>query len=134
MVALRLTLLGGFEARHSTDDVVRLPTKKAQALLAYLGLRPGQSHRREKLASLLWGERSDENARDGLRHALAALRKALSGVQPPAVLTEGQALALDPTVVEVDVDVFERRVGEGTPQALEQAAELYRGDLLLGLT
>ena len=29
---------------------------------------------------------------------------------------------------------FERRVAEGTPQALEQAAELYRGDLLLGFS
>ena len=29
---------------------------------------------------------------------------------------------------------FERRIAEGTPQALEQAAELYRGDLLLGFT
>ena len=29
---------------------------------------------------------------------------------------------------------FERRIAEGTPQALEQAADLYRGDLLLGFT
>jgi DNA-binding SARP family transcriptional activator len=134
MVALRLTLLGGFDARLAAGDAVSLPTKKAQALVAYLGLRPGQTHQRDKLAALLWGERSDERARDGLRHALGALRKALPGVKTPSLLAEGQTLALNPAVVEVDVATFERRVAEGTPAALEHAAELYRGDLLLGFT
>ena len=134
MVALRLTLLGGFDARLATGDAVSVPTKKAQALLTYLGLRPGQTHQRDKLAALLWGERSDERARDGLRHALVALRKALPGIRPPLFLAEGQTLTLNAAVVEVDVATFERRVAQGTPGALEQAAELYRGDLLLGFT
>jgi DNA-binding SARP family transcriptional activator len=134
MVALRPTLLGGFDARLAAGDALSLPTKKAQALLAYLGLRPGQTHQRDKLAALLWAERSDEHARDGLRHALVALRRALPGVKPPSLLAEGQTLGLNPAVVEVDVATFERRVVEGTPEALEQAAELYRGDLLLGFT
>jgi hypothetical protein len=34
---------------------VNLPTRKAQALLAYLGLRLGQPHSRDTLAALLWG-------------------------------------------------------------------------------
>jgi hypothetical protein len=32
----------------------------------------GQPHSRDTLAALLWGERSDERARDGLRYALLA--------------------------------------------------------------
>ena len=133
MVALRLTLLGGFDARLAAGDAVHVPTKKAQALLAYLALRPGETHQRDKLAALLWGERSDKHARDGLRHALVALRKALPDVKPPSLLAEGQTLALNPAVVEVDVATFECRVAEGTPEGLEHAAEIYRGDLLLGL-
>ena len=113
---------------------MNLPTKKAQALLAYLGIRPGQSHPRDKLAALLWGEKSDEQARGGLRHALVVLRRALADAHPPPLRIEGQTLALNPVGVEVDVVTFERQVAEGTPQALEQAAELYRGDLLLGFT
>src|SRR5262249_26008824 len=35
--------------------------------------------------------------------------------------------------VEVDVLLFERRVAEGTATALQEAAELYQGDLLAGL-
>jgi DNA-binding SARP family transcriptional activator/tetratricopeptide (TPR) repeat protein len=134
MVALRLTLLGGFDALLAAGESVSLPTKKAQALLAYLGLRSGQTHQRDKLAALLWGERSDAQARDGLRHVLVALRKALPDVKPPSLLADGKTLALNPAVVEVDVPTFERRVAEGTPEALEHAAELYRGDLLLGFT
>ena len=73
MPSLRVMLLGGFDARLASGATVSLPTKKAQALLAYLSIRPGQSHPRDKLAALLWGEKSDEQARGGLRHALVAL-------------------------------------------------------------
>ena len=134
MIGLKVILLGGFEARLASGATVSLPTKKAQALLAYLGIRPGQNHPRDKLAALLWAEKSDDQARGGLRHALVALRRALAGANPPALRIDGQTLALNPDGVEIDVATFERRVAEGTPQALERAAELYRGDLLLGFT
>jgi DNA-binding SARP family transcriptional activator len=134
MIGVKVTLLGGFEARLASGAALHLPTKKAQALLAYLGHRPGQGHRRDKLAALLWGEKSDDRARGGLRQALVALRRALAGTDPPALLIEGQTVALNAVAVDVDVATFERRVAEETPQALEQAAELYRGDLLLGFS
>ena len=43
-------------------------------------------------------------------------------------------MSLDPGAVTVDVVAFERQVAEGTPLALADAAALYRGDLLEGLT
>ena len=132
MVGLTVRLLGGFEARLASGVPMTLPTKKVQALLAYLGTRPGQDHSRDKLAALLWGETSDHQARGSLRHALMTLRKVLAGAHPSALRVTGQTLALDPDVVEVDVVAFERHVADGSPQALEHAAELYRGDLLLG--
>ncbi len=134
MAGLRVLLLGGFEVRLASGTLLSLPAKKAQALLAHLGLRPGHYHSRDKLATLLWGEKRDDQARGGLRHALVALRRALASAHPPPLLVEGQALALSAEAVEVDVATFEQRVAEGTPEALAQAAELYRGDLLLGFT
>jgi len=134
MAALRLTLFGGFEACLSAGDAISLPTKKAQALLAYLGLQPGHPHQRDKLAALLWGDRNEGHARDCFRHALLALRKSLDGVTPEVLQVERQTLALNPAVVEVDVATFQQRVAAGTPLSLQQAAELYRGDLLLGFT
>jgi len=133
MVGLQLTLFGGFDARCASG-VVNLPTKKAQALLAYLALRPGQSHPRDKLAALLWGDKSDEQARGDLRHALVGLRRALSAMTPSLLRVEGRILSLGPDGLEVDVVRFEQCIAEGTPAALEAAAELYRGDLLLGFT
>ena len=53
-----------------------LKNKKAQALLVYLVLT-GKPHNREHLASLLWGDRFDEQARASLRQTLHALRKAV---------------------------------------------------------
>ena len=133
MVGLQLTLFGGFDARCASG-VANLPTKKAQALLAYLALRPGQSHPRDKLAALLWGDKSDEQARGDLRHALVGLRRALSVMTPSPLRVEGRILSLGPDGLEVDVVRFEQCIAEGAPAALEAAAELYRGDLLLGFT
>ena len=57
-----------------------LPTKKAQALLRYCALQPGQAHQREKLAALLWGDSEEANARNSLRQTLFVLRSALRGL------------------------------------------------------
>jgi DNA-binding SARP family transcriptional activator len=72
-----LNLLGGFQARIETGLTLALPTRKAQALLAYLALPAGRTHPRDKLATLLWGDSSDGAARTSLRQVLFALRRAL---------------------------------------------------------
>jgi DNA-binding SARP family transcriptional activator/tetratricopeptide (TPR) repeat protein len=131
MASFRLTLLGGFQARIATGSAVALPTKKAQALLAYLALPAGRAHPRDKLATLLWGDSPEGPARASLRQALFALRRVLPA---DAVRVEGDHVALDPTATEVDVAAFEAGIAEGTPSALAAAAPLYRGDLLAGLS
>jgi DNA-binding SARP family transcriptional activator/predicted ATPase len=113
-------------------EALPLPTRKAQALLAFLALPPGRSHPREKLAALLWGGVREPQARRGLRQALFTLRKAVA-TEPPALLIEGESVALNPIAVDVDVAEFERGVAEDTPAALERATSLYRGELLEGL-
>src|SRR5205823_13307735 len=86
MRALTLTLLGGFQARLAGGEVLALPAKKIQALLTYLALRPGQAHWRDHLASLLWGDRADEQARKSLRQAVYVLRKTLLHTDPTSLL------------------------------------------------
>src|SRR5437867_4212242 len=113
MPRLHLILLGGFQARTDAGPAVALPTRKAQALLAYLALPPGRAHPRDKLAALLWGDTAEEQARASLRQALFALRKALPA---GALVSEGETLALDPAAVEVDAVALERRVAAGTPE------------------
>jgi predicted ATPase len=110
---------------------VSLPSGKVQALLAILALPPVRAHARDKLATLLWGGLGEAEARASLRQALFMVRRALPGL--PLLVVEADNITLDPAVVEVDLVQFERRVADGTPSAFEEAAALYRGDLLSGL-
>jgi DNA-binding SARP family transcriptional activator/predicted ATPase len=132
MACLGLTLFGGFQGRVGAGATLSLSTRKAQALLAFLALTPGQSYPREKLASLLWGGMREPQARRSLRQALFILRKAVA-TEPPALLIAGESVAVNPVAVDVDVVEFERAVVEGTTEALERAAALYRGEFLEGL-
>ncbi len=132
MTSLELRLLGRFEARREGGPAIEFPTKKAQLLLAFLALNPGEAQPREKLASLLWSDRADEQARASLRADLSALRKALGDVEPSLLLADRETVSLDASAVEVDAVEFERLVAVGMPEALEEACALYRGELLKG--
>src|SRR5262245_20326944 len=122
MAPLSLTLLGGFQARLHFGAPLALPTRKSQALLAYLAVPLGRAHPRDALAALLWGGIRQESARASLRQALFSIRKAL-GDTAEALRHEGDTLALEPAAVDPDTARFERLIAEGTPEALAHAAE-----------
>ncbi len=131
MAGFRLCLLGGFEVQWGSRPLALHISKKSAGLLACLAVRPGQPWSRDRLAGLLWGDAAPDQARHSLRQALLATRRALAELASPGLITrEGEMLALDPAAIEVDVAAFEHLVSEGE---LEQAAALYRGDLLDGL-
>lgn len=99
--------------------------RKHLALLAYLALSPDHTRSRTHLMGLLWGERPDEKARRSLNEAVRLLRATLGDGR---LITDGDALQLNPQQLEVDVLEFERLRGEGQLRALE----LVRGDFLEG--
>ena len=131
---LKLILLGGFQARLDSGAALVLPTRKAQALVAYLALPQGRTHPRETLAALLWGDMPEAQGRSNLRQALSRIRKALPDAIRSAAMFDGPTVFLDPALVDVDVARFERLAADGHPAALEDAVFLYRGDLLAGMT
>ncbi len=133
MTRLRLKLFGGFEARPHGGQAIVFPRKKAEALLAFLALQPAKAHTREELAVLLWGDADDERARHSLRQVLVSLRQSLAATSVPVLVETGESVAINPEAIEVDALVFEALVAEGTPQAIAEAADLYRGELLAGL-
>src|SRR5262249_13154926 len=133
MARLTPQLLGGFSVRSGSGPGPSLGTKKAHALMAYLAVPVGRAHPRDQLASLLWGGTGDEQARQNLRQTLVALRRAPLQTPPSILVVDRDTLALDPDAVEVDVAAFERLAAGTTANALEQAAALYRGDLLEGV-
>ena len=83
MGRLTLTLLGDFQVRLGPAPPLRLRTRKAEALLAYCALPPGPPHSRDKLAALLWGDLSPQQARSRLRETLFVLRRALASRRSP---------------------------------------------------
>ena len=131
---LDLRLFGGFDARLPSGPGISVTTKKGRALLAYLALAPGSFQAREKLATLLWGGASDQQARASLRQSIAGLRQALKGPATRALVADVHMVSLVQGSVTVDVLEFERLVAAGSPTDLERAAALYRGDLLDGTT
>src|SRR5207249_510881 len=80
MARLSLALLGGFQARLESGSPLALPTKKAQALLAYLAIPLGRAHPRDKLATLLWsGIREGATPRTGVGGTGEAARTSAEG-------------------------------------------------------
>src|SRR2546426_12830965 len=122
MSRLMLRLLGGFEVLTGPGEPLAVPTRKAQALLAYLALTPDQMHPRDKLAALLWGDRTPASARNSLRQTLFVLRKALDSEARATLIITGDAITLAPDAVQTDVAAFRRAVAEGPPTAPEPAA------------
>ena len=129
-----LRLLGGF-ALDRGGETVAVSSRKSRALLAYLALQPDRAHSREKLATLLWGDRFDKQARQSLRQAITVLRKELGAASENEVLLgDRDQLAVDAAAVTSDVQEFRAALASGTPAGLRRALDLYRGDLLPDFT
>ncbi|MCC6188212.1 MAG: hypothetical protein IT318_04230, partial [Anaerolineales bacterium] len=127
---LEVRLLGQFEIRRA-GQVVRLPLRPAQSLLAYLLLNPGLPHRREKLAGLFWPDIPETNARGNLRHALWRVRKALGASY---LLTDEFTVTVDPEAdLWLDTSVLAGPpAGTATLDDRLRAVEVYQGELLPG--
>jgi DNA-binding SARP family transcriptional activator/TolB-like protein/Tfp pilus assembly protein PilF len=126
-----LYLLGGWSFTGPDGTDLALPTRKDRQLLAYLAMHAGRPQSREKLASLLWADRAEEQARDSLRQSLAALRRVFRAVGLDPLTSDRSQASLDRAVLSTDVETFTAGcLGSAPPAAL---AELYRGPFLEGL-
>ena len=147
MPRLVLSFLGLLEIKRDDEYLVGL-TAKTQALIAYLAIEAHQSHRREALAGLFWGEQGDTAARNSLRQSLHQLQHALGPASVPCLLINPQTIQFNPACDHaLDVMGFTRLLAEcarHTHRCLEtcrachahlkQAATLYRGPLLAGFS
>lgn len=124
-ILLKLYMLGPFRF-EGVKGSMSLPARKAQSLLAYLILHPGE-HPRETLAAMFWGDSTDVQARDSLRTAIKQLRQHLS---PDLLLADRETVQLNPAFpLWADAREFEKQV----TTAPQSAIVLYRGDFLAGL-
>jgi DNA-binding SARP family transcriptional activator/predicted ATPase len=134
---LNLSLLGFFEVSLDGGSVEGLNSAHLRALLAYLAAEKEREHPREQVAALLWPERSDREALDALRYALSHLHRALLDRRAdcPFVLVSRTHLQFNPTGdFRLDLAEFQELSSHSDAASLEQAARLYRGPFLDGLS
>ena len=113
---------------------VVLAAKKARALVAYLTLREGSEVPRSVLTGLLWGERSEEQARGSLRQTLSELRTAFGEAVPPPIVATKEAVSWVPGSAWIDAKALEAAAASEEEDGLQDAAALIGGDLMEGLS
>mgnify|MGYP001826290427 CR=1 FL=1 len=126
MPKIKARLFGSFELKDENGEELTLSTRKARALLAFLVTESGQWHSRERLAGLLWGDRSQTQARNSLNQALYEIRKLEEVSGEPVVEREPERVRIVEGAIESDVDRFEALLEDN---ALE-AANFATNDLM----
>ena len=129
----QLQLLGGFCLRSTqSHDAIVISAKKARALLAYVAMQEPMRMSRERLATLLWPDRIDRQARQNLRQCLASLRQDLATSADDVLACDGETISLAKALA---VDACQLRDLSDTDDAaaLAPAAALYRGPFLSDL-
>ena len=150
MAPLSISLLGQFRVTRGEQPIVAFESDRVRALLAYLVVEADRAHDRSTLADLLWPERSEQAARTNLRHVLHNLRRAIDDAHasPPFLSITQQTIQWNSASdTWIDVIAFTRLLAACQVHAhsrletcaecterLKQAATLYRGNFLAGVT
>lgn len=143
---LRISLFGCVKIEHDNWLTEAKAPPVAQALLAYLLLKPRLYHPREMLVDIFWSHQDEDKARRCLSTALWRLRRVL---EPEGVPKGNYLLTTSPGEIGfnwqslhwLDVKSFKKGVEQAlkktvtnvTPaevQKLKAALDLYKGDLL----
>ncbi|PWS36596.1 hypothetical protein DFH01_15750 [Falsiroseomonas bella] len=130
---LALRLLGPFRLSMGEERPDQSFGPKVQVLLAYLATRRGVPQHRDRVATLFWADRGQEQARHSLRQALLTLRRGLAAAGADPVVTDAGFVALDPAAVTTDLESFEALAARDDLDSLRQAEALWAGDFLEGL-
>jgi DNA-binding SARP family transcriptional activator len=136
MASLKLYLLG--VPRIELDEqLVTIQRRKALALLFYLAIN-AKSQSRDTLATLLWPDNNQKQARLALDRHLFELREQLGG---DWLESDHQTIGLRADAgLWLDVDLFQRHLAtcaDAIPMCraiLTQAVSLYRADFLTGFS
>ncbi len=143
MPTLHLRLLGDFSLIYNDQQVTNLSTTRLRSLLTYLVLHRDVPQQRQHLAFLFWPDATEAQARNNLRQLLHQLRQAFPAVDQ-FLSSDAHLLHWHPvTTCHLDVAEFEqtltladaaarRNDQHALQDALEQADNLYRGELLPG--
>jgi TolB-like protein/Flp pilus assembly protein TadD len=119
-----------------TNDgrAIAIASRKGRALLGYLALRNGAPVARSVVGALLWGERSEDQARASLRQTLSELRASLRGAPAAPIGANNETIWWHPDAAWVDAREVEAAANAEDEDVLRKAAELFAGELMEGLS
>ena len=140
---LRMNLLGTFQIASDHIPLKSIEVPRLQSLLVYLVLHQGVPQSRTRLASMLWPDSTEEQAHTNLRNLLYKLRQALPASDQFLIVNRHRLMWQMNKSWTMDVLEFEQAVNMAKQaelmddhamlrRALEQAMELYQGDLMPG--
>lgn len=131
---VQIRVLGDARLNAADGGQVTLTSRRSWGLLAFLVLSGGRPLSRMEVAGLLWPDSGETQARASLRQELAVLRKALRQAGLDPVETGKETLRYTGAPGLADVSELDRRMAGGSQGDLREAAALYRGDLLAGMS
>ena len=132
---LSLTFLGLFQSTLDGKPLSAFRSARVQGLLVYLALTKQQPQAREVLATLFWPDEPETVAKKNLRQSLYQLRQVLGETAPqkePYLLVTRSTIQFN-AASDHSLDVADYLNALENDQ-LEQAVNLYLGDLLPGFT
>jgi TolB-like protein/DNA-binding SARP family transcriptional activator len=135
LARISLRVLGPFAivAEDEGPAGLRITSRKGCALLAYLAMHPEERLSREHVATVLWGDRPEANARQCLRQCILSLRHDLGAVVNAVLAIDADRVGLSTRYVTVDAIEFKKLAQSTVESDLVRAAELYRGEFLSDL-
>jgi DNA-binding SARP family transcriptional activator/Tfp pilus assembly protein PilF len=128
---LKLSLFNRFSLTFGADEVA-VSAARHQALIAYVGLQTSLVCGREQLATLLWGDTGDANARHSLSQAVLALRKKLEPYHPGFLTADRASVRFIESEIWIDVRHFDRLIAIGDSKSIAQAIALFKSGFLEG--
>lgn len=133
MKTINIQLLGGFTIKTHDQIDIDLRGKKHQGLIAYLCLSENFSASRQKLISMFWSTRSEEQAKASLRQVLSELRKTFREHRLDIIESDRSTVSLDPNCFEVDTSRLKEIARINVLRVKLEVLDLYTGELLEGL-
>jgi DNA-binding SARP family transcriptional activator/TolB-like protein/Flp pilus assembly protein TadD len=130
---VEIRTLGNLElVDRETGSLIAVPSKKARALLIALSAAPRLTVTRARLAALLWGSSTEEQARQSLRQLLSNFRRIATDHTLFVTASDEDAIRLNPDVVQLDRSALIALTANADIPELTRAAELYRGEFATG--
>jgi DNA-binding SARP family transcriptional activator len=130
---IKVKVFGALDVTGTGGAPISVSGNKQQALLAFLAMNTDNPPSRDRVMTLLWGDRFTDQARQSLRQGLSKLRQAIDPDGIGIIRSDNDRLGVNPELVDVDWVEFQKAAAKNTPEADAKAVALFANSLLDGL-